>query len=202
MGSLVAKARTIVPVLGSWKARRSGVVVGRSASLSNRGRYTLGRNARVVMGDAVWLGRQFDIHAEEGAEILIGNRAYLGDQVRLHAMPGARIVIEEDCWFNHDVEITACVEIRIGKHTRFGPYCYLIDHDHGMARDRLIKLQDYQSKPIVIGEDAWLGVGATVLRGGCVGEGAVVAARAVVTASIPPYEIWGGIPARKLGERP
>lgn len=50
-----------------------------------------------------------------------------------------------------------------------------------------------------IGKNAILFAGAIVMAN--VGEGAVVAAGAVVTKDVPPYEIWAGVPARKIGER-
>ncbi|MFC6705743.1 acyltransferase [Flexivirga alba] len=52
-----------------------------------------------------------------------------------------------------------------------------------------------------IDRDAWLGYGAIVMRGVHVGEGAVVAAGSVVTHDVPPYEIWAGVPAKKLRDR-
>ena len=47
-------------------------------------------------------------------------------------------------------------------------------------------------RPITIGHHCWIGTGATILQGVAIGDGAVVAAGAVVTKDIPPYEIWGG----------
>ncbi|MDO5711982.1 MAG: DapH/DapD/GlmU-related protein, partial [Micrococcales bacterium] len=55
--------------------------------------------------------------------------------------------------------------------------------------------------PTRIGRDAWLGHGATVMVGVQIGEGAVVAARAVVTKDVPPYEVWAGVPARRIATR-
>lgn len=48
---------------------------------------------------------------------------------------------------------------------------------------------------------AFLGVNSVVMPGVTVGEGALVGAGAVVTKDVPPYEIWAGVPARKIGER-
>jgi maltose O-acetyltransferase len=55
--------------------------------------------------------------------------------------------------------------------------------------------------PVVIGDRAWLGTRSTVLPGVTIGEGAVVAAGAVVTKDVAPYTIVGGVPARPIGER-
>lgn len=55
--------------------------------------------------------------------------------------------------------------------------------------------------PVTIGDRAWIGYGALVLPGVTIGQGAVVAAGAVVTKDVAPYTIVGGNPARPIGER-
>jgi acetyltransferase-like isoleucine patch superfamily enzyme len=56
--------------------------------------------------------------------------------------------------------------------------------------------------PVVIGDRAWLSFRTTVLPGVTVGEGAVVAAGAVVTRDVPPYAVVAGVPAQVIGQRP
>lgn len=51
---------------------------------------------------------------------------------------------------------------------------------------------------IVIGDDVWIGYRATILDGVTVGQGSVIAAGAVVTKDVQPYEVVGGCPARHL----
>jgi acetyltransferase-like isoleucine patch superfamily enzyme len=47
-----------------------------------------------------------------------------------------------------------------------------------------------------IGNDVWIGFGATILSGAVIGDGAVIGARAVVTGDVPPYAVFVGSPAR------
>lgn len=54
---------------------------------------------------------------------------------------------------------------------------------------------------IVIGNDVWIGYEAVVLAGVRIGDGAVVGARAVVTADVPPYTVVGGVPAKTIKKR-
>lgn len=54
---------------------------------------------------------------------------------------------------------------------------------------------------IVVGNDVWIGYEAVILAGVTVGDGAVIAARAVVTKDVPPYTIVGGIPAKPIRRR-
>lgn len=55
--------------------------------------------------------------------------------------------------------------------------------------------------PVVLEDYCWVGTRAIVLPGVRVGEGAVVAAGAVVTADVPAWAIVGGVPARLIGQR-
>ena len=54
---------------------------------------------------------------------------------------------------------------------------------------------------IVIGNDVWIGYEAVILAGVTIGDGAIVAARAVVTKDVPPYTIVGGVPAKPIRKR-
>lgn len=51
---------------------------------------------------------------------------------------------------------------------------------------------------MVIGNDVWIGMKTLIMPGVCIGDGAVVAAGAVVTHNVLPYEIVGGVPARHI----
>lgn len=54
---------------------------------------------------------------------------------------------------------------------------------------------------IVVDDDVWIGYGATIMSGVHIGQGAVVAAGAVVTKDVPPYAIMGGVPAKIIKYR-
>ena len=60
------------------------------------------------------------------------------------------------------------------------------------------KWDSVKSAPIVIKDKVWIGLGTTVLKGVTIGEGAVVAARSVVTKDVEPYTMVGGNPARLI----
>jgi acetyltransferase-like isoleucine patch superfamily enzyme len=62
-------------------------------------------------------------------------------------------------------------------------------------------MQRIQRSYVVIERFAFLGTNAVVLMGVTIGEGAVIAAGAVVTHDVPPWEIWAGVPAHKIGMR-
>ena len=59
-----------------------------------------------------------------------------------------------------------------------------------------------EAAPIRLHRDCWIGAGAIILPGVTVGEGAVVAAGAVVSRNVEPYAIVAGVPARPVKNRP
>src|SRR5690606_34153345 len=61
--------------------------------------------------------------------------------------------------------------------------------------------QRRMDKPVTIGNDVWIGHGAVIMPGITIGDGAVIAANAVVTKDVPPYIVVGGVPARALRPR-
>ena len=54
---------------------------------------------------------------------------------------------------------------------------------------------------IVIGNDVWIGYEAVIMAGVHIGDGAIIAARTVVTKDVPPYTIVGGTPAKEIRKR-
>ena len=54
---------------------------------------------------------------------------------------------------------------------------------------------------IVIGNDVWIGYETVIMAGVHIGDGAIIAARAVVTKDVPPYTIVGGTPAKEIRKR-
>ena len=85
--------------------------------------------------------------------------------------------------------------IFIGRHVNFssGVHLWTEQHDY---KDPYFRCIPDRSGPIKIGDRAWIGPSVTI------GEGAVVAAGAVVTKDVEPYTLVGGVPAKKIGERP
>jgi acetyltransferase-like isoleucine patch superfamily enzyme len=94
-------------------------------------------------------------------------------------------------------------EIRIGSHVMFGPHVTIIGGGHNISvmgrfmTDVHEKTGD-EDLGVVIEDDVWVGASAVILRGVHVGRGAVIAAGAVVTKSVPPYSIVCGNPAHVL----
>ena len=125
--------------------------------------------------------------------------------------------IEDDVFFGEDCYIlNALAEVRIGSHVMFGPRVSMVTGDHrtdvlGKYVTEVGEGDKYEvvngkvvncfDAPIIFEGDNWVGMNAVILKGVTVGKGAIIAAGAVVTHNVPPYEIWGGVPAAFLKKR-
>lgn len=90
--------------------------------------------------------------------------------------------------------------IKIGKNVVFASNVriWTEQHDH---RDPFFRCETQQHNPVMIDDRAWIGSHTIILHSVHIGEGAVVAAGAVVTHDVRPFTIVAGIPAKEIGER-
>jgi acetyltransferase-like isoleucine patch superfamily enzyme len=91
--------------------------------------------------------------------------------------------------------------VLIGNNCLIASGCKFIDHDHNISGTGAFPKIAGAEKQIIIQNHVWIGANVIVLKGVTIGEGAVLAAGAVVTKTIPANEIWAGVPAKKVGQR-
>ena len=116
---------------------------------------------------------------------------------------GGRIQLGRDCTIaQFTILATKNKDILIGNFARISPHVNIVASNYIYEKkDIPILAQGITEKGIQIGDDVWIGAGATILDGVTIGDGVVVAAGAVVTKDIPAYSIVGGVPAKIIGER-
>jgi acetyltransferase-like isoleucine patch superfamily enzyme len=92
--------------------------------------------------------------------------------------------------------------VTIGQQVKLGGNVRIYDHDfHSLDVEIRCSPEDTRSaasRPVTIGDRAFIGVNAIILKGVTIGEEAVVGAGAVVSRSVPAGEIWGGNPATRI----
>ena len=94
-------------------------------------------------------------------------------------------------------------QTHIGSDVMMGPDCVIYTRNHRFDRlDIPMREQGYGPvEPVEIGDDCWIGGRVTILPGVHIGNGAVIAAGAVVTKDVPPYAVVGGVPAKIIYNR-
>ena len=127
---------------------------------------------------------------------------------------GRKSVIESYCCINNAVG-----DVTIGDQTRIGIHCTVIGpvsigNNVNLAQGitvtalnhnfedvmRRIDEQGISTKPVVIGDDVWIGANAVILPGVTIGRHVVVAAGAVVTKDVPSFSLVAGVPAKMIKE--
>lgn len=99
----------------------------------------------------------------------------------------------------------SCInKIVIGDGVRTGRMVFITDNSHG-NNDTVAELNTpilerpvVSKGPVIIGKNVWIGERACILPNVTIGDGAIVAANAVVTKDVPPYSVVGGCPAKVL----
>lgn len=133
------------------------------------------------------------VFEREGGEIVIGHNTFVGSSL-----------------------IACATRIEVGDDVQISWGCNIVDHNsHAIAwSKRKNDVKDWYrgrdkkdwsnvvTNPVRIGNKCWIGMNVIVLKGVEIGEGAIVAAGAVVTKSVPPWTIAAGNPARVIREIP
>lgn len=115
--------------------------------------------------------------------------------VRMEIGPEASIHIGNGTYINRNTLIVSEERVTIGRDCKISWDVIIMDTDqHPLNSSATVKL------PVTIEDKAWIGCRCTVLKGVTIGEGAIIAAGSVVTKDVPSYSIYGGVPARHLGD--
>ncbi|VXB65967.1 acyltransferase [Maribacter litoralis] len=109
----------------------------------------------------------------------------------------SRFTMGNNCVINAKCRMDARGTITIGENVSISEEVIILTADHDPYSPNF----QGQNKPVTIEDYVWIGTRAMILPGVTLQKGCLVAAGAVVTKSVPPFEIWGGVPAKKIGER-
>ena len=103
---------------------------------------------------------------------------------------------------------TLIANIKIGNYVMTGPDVLFLTGNHttNIVGKYMINISNTEKnviddQDIIVEDDVWIGARAIILKGVTIGKGSVVGAGAVVTKTIPPYSIVGGVPAKILRRR-
>ena len=159
-----------------------------------------------AQGMRIGRGTSFSsVHVTWPHQVQIGSSCRIEHDVYFHFdgiyRPGPSILIGDECFIGSGCEFNIRERIVVGRYSQIASGARFIDHNHGTAIGKRIGVQEPPSRPITIGEDVWIGANSIVLQGAEIGDGAVVAAGAVVTGLVPPLAIVAGVPAKLIRYR-
>lgn len=166
-----------------WKLARAGLQLDRSC----------------YVGPGVSLGPD-NFPAINGV-VEVSDSCELNQGVELNPFGGS-IRIARRVWLGPYVVVYGHGGVEIGEQTLVSMHCAILSSNHGVPpMGRLIRDTADELRPTKIGRDVWIGANAVVLGGVTIGDGAVIAAGAVVNRDVEAGVVVGGVPARLIKRR-
>lgn len=146
-------------------------------------RSTLAKRAR-----GFWTSK---IVSAMGTDVNIERNAHFGPQLEIGDHSGIGINCE------------VYGPVKIGRDVMMGPevVVYTSGHKHDRVDIPMREQGSDEVRPVVIGDDVWIGRRAIIMPGVKIGNGCIIGAGAVVTKDIPDYSIAGGVPAKVIKRR-
>lgn len=199
MRSLVSRILTVYYLLTEW------------ISLQHLRMWRAGRFAYLKRRGGRYLSNPFVGHIEvRGCKyMLMGGGSYFGNNCIAECYDKYKgetfhpqLSIGEGCWIGEYSHITCINKITIGDGLLTGRFVLISDNNHGRSfckdelRQRPLDRPVSSKGPITIGNNVWIGDKATILGGVTIGDGAIIAANAVVTKDVPAYSVAAGSPAK------
>jgi maltose O-acetyltransferase len=153
----------------------------------------LGLSRGAIRGDSFRFARPGRIRVTRDSRVLVGRGVIVEAHARI-TVGGATLRLEPGVFVGKNVTITAFSDVTVGAGTLIAENVSIHSENHGRAGNR----DEYDSAPVTIGADCWLGAGVVVLAGVSIGPGATIGANAVVTKDVPAGATAVGVPAKVL----
>lgn len=147
--------------------------------------FFVGRHVRVSVTDGGRLDADAGLSLSDNASIIIKH---------------GKLSVGENAFIGIGTIITCRESITIGDDALIAEYVTIRDQDHRYGGPKVTAKNGFDTAPIAIGDNVWIGAKATITKGVTIGDNAVVAAGAVVTKDVPANSIVGGIPAKVIGQ--
>lgn len=143
-----------------------------------------------------------EIFGSVGTNVSVGDGTIIGFGDNIHV--GNNVSINYRCILNDCNSIVIGNDVLIAPGVQMNTASHPTQLSERLTTDWSPASGEYRwrtfAKPIIIGDGCWIGANATIIGGVTIGEGAVVAAGAVVTKDVEPYTMVGGVPAKIIKE--
>lgn len=176
-----------------FKQAGRGVIFGKGLAIRHPGNISLGERVAIddySLLDASGAGEQ---GIQIGADVIISRNCVIQGKT-------GPVSIGQKTDIGCNTILSSGGGIEIGESALIAGNCYIGGGRYVTDRLDIPMMEQgvYTKGPVVIGDGAWIGAGATVLDGVRVGKGAIVGAGAVVTKDLPDFAIAAGVPAKVI----
>jgi acetyltransferase-like isoleucine patch superfamily enzyme len=142
----------------------------------------------------VRFGRGVTCSAGAGGAIVLGPHTEIGAGTSISASPNASLTLGSNVFVSGGCILAAAKAVTVGSESMIAEFVSIRDHDHDPAYPP--RAGRTLAQAVHIGERVWIGGKASVVRGGSIGDDAIVGAHALVNRPIPARAVAVGVPAR------
>jgi acetyltransferase-like isoleucine patch superfamily enzyme len=161
------------------------------------------RSATVQGSGDLLIGFKWPSYCYYQTIFAVWERATLLVRGNFRICTGSKVIVDQGAklelgsgYMNHNKSIHCFNSIKIGHGVAIADNVIIRDSDN----HSILSHSHMQSKPIVIGDHIWIGTNAIILKGVTIGDGAIIAAGAVVTKDVPAKALAAGVPAKVIRE--
>ena len=129
------------------------------------------------------------IEVERGGKLVIGKRISLRSGCQMAIRSNACLTIGRHFFANTGCVISAHDSITIGDNVQFGPHVFVYDQDHDFRAEGGLAAKQFVTKPVVIGNNVWIGANSIILRGTTIGDNCVVGAGSIIKGNFPANSV-------------
>jgi len=164
---------------------------------------TYSKNSIISADKGFYFNKSWNGSDSFPSSLFIGENAKLLINGSFIMYSGSRVSIEKDAclilgsgFINHNLNLCCFNKIEIGNNVIISDNATIRDSDnHYITHNNGV-----QTKPIKIGNNVWIGMNCTILKGVSIGDGAVIAAGSLVNKDVPSRCLAGGVPSKILKE--
>ena len=160
--------------------------------------------SKISCGRSVTIDNNVKINALSKDGINIGNNVSILNNTIIDCIGvfnniGEGLTIGNNVGIAQNCFIQVRASVSIGNDVIFGPNVSIFSENHLYENTNLpIRKQGVSRMGVIIEEGVWIGTRAVVLDGVTIGKNSVIAAGSVVNKNVPPYTVYGGVPAKLI----
>jgi acetyltransferase-like isoleucine patch superfamily enzyme len=133
--------------------------------------------------------RTAQISIRKTGKMIFSKRVSVNKNASLAVTAKAKLLVGEGTGFGNNTIIVARERIEIGSNVMIGPNVCIYDHDHVYKTTNIMKNAGFESAPVIIQDNVWIGAGVIILKGVTISSGSVIAAGTIVSKDVPSNSI-------------
>jgi len=199
--SIINTIRGILNTKTKNKITKLPIIAGKSVlSFGKESKILIKSGGRLLIGIDGWFPKNHtQLFMGENSTFIVDGKVNLGTGVTISLEQNTVLEIGNGTFINPNSEIYVRDKISIGSNCAISWNVTILDSDSHAVIDEN-GVEKNRNSPVSIGNNVWIGTGATILKGVSIGDGAIIAAKSVVTKDVPSNTVVAGNPAIKRKE--